>query len=72
MQQKYIFGKHCKVSEKKSLLEAFLSHHYRFLVERQVQQDSGVEQRAGEQYQQNWRVSRIMLQSVVDQGTDSI
>ena len=47
MQQKYIFGKHCKVSEKMSRLEAFLSPHYRFLVERQVQQDSRVEQKAG-------------------------
>ena len=47
MQQKYIFGKHCKVCEKKSRLEAFLSPHYRFHVERQVQQDSGVEQKAG-------------------------
>ena len=47
MQPKYIFGKHCKVCEKMSLLEAFLSHHYRFLVERQVQQDSREEQKAG-------------------------
>ena len=30
-----------------SRLEAFLSHHYRFLVERQVQQDSVNEQKAG-------------------------
>ena len=47
MQQKYIFGKHCTVCEKQSLLKAFLSHHYRFLVERQLQQDSRVEQKAG-------------------------
>ena len=47
MQPKYFFGKHCKVCEKMSLLEAFLSHHYRFLVERQVQQDSVNEQKAG-------------------------
>ena len=47
MQQKYIFGKHCKVCEKMSLLKAFLPPNYRFLVERQVQQDAREEQKAG-------------------------
>ena len=62
MQQKYIFGKHCTVCEKQSLLKAFLSHHYRVLVNRRVQQDQKSNKEQAEQYQQNWRVSRILLQ----------
>ena len=61
MQPKYIFGKHCKVCEKLSLLKAYLSHYYRFLVNRRVQQDQESNKKQAEQYQQNWRASRILL-----------